>query len=103
MEYYDPRLLFPFGKKAGMSPEQVIIKDYKYFIWFYNKVENINDHLKERLDKIYYIANNFQSEIICPNCDSGKVIDRVSFYFAGRKKKQVLEHAICVLLRRMLS
>ena len=61
--------IVPFGKYSGSSVEQVAIRDYKYFTWLLEKAKKPS--LKDRLDFVEHVANNFVSQVSCalPDCD----------------------------------
>ncbi len=71
----------PFGKYRGRSVEQVVLTDYLYFDYFYNKIApNLwNDSLKKRVNYVEEVVNDFVSKTNCVNCDEFPA-EKISIY-----------------------
>ena len=45
-------LTIGFGKYAGKTPEEVLEIDRNYLVWMLNKMDNLNQELKEAIEKV---------------------------------------------------
>jgi hypothetical protein len=65
-------IIMPFGKYKGNIIEQILIEDYSYFNWIYEKqIIQSKEVLNKFLD-LHYISNNFISEKKCRACKNNK-------------------------------
>jgi hypothetical protein len=70
--------IIPFGKYKNSSVEQVVIRDYKYFTWLLQKAQKPS--LKDRLEFVEHVANNFVSQVPCGIDDCEEPARLVSVY-----------------------
>jgi hypothetical protein len=70
--------IMPFGRHNGDSIEQIALKDYKYFRWLLGECNIRKPSLKERVNFVYYVANNFVPQVKCAGCANRA--DYISLY-----------------------
>ncbi len=94
----------PFGKYKGNIIERILIEDYSYFNWIYEKQIVQSKKVLNKFLELYYISNNFISEKKCRTCKENKAgylseysdlltnekIFRRGYYYCS-KKCQILD------------
>ena len=65
---------FKKGRHAGKTFEQVAFKDYPLLVWFYDTFKHtLPNKVKENLEDIFYLLNNFESPLECVHCKKNNI------------------------------